>query len=498
MAQPRPAAVSAPDSASSAEGPAMIAGEPLSPDICVIGAGAGGLAVAAMAAAFGRKVVLVEKHRMGGEPASVGSVPSKALLASARRAHAMRTAGAFGLSAVEPQIDHRAVQHHVRGVIAAIAPNNAAERMSGLGVHVIQGAARFLDKSTVLAGDYRITARRFVIATGSSPAVPIVHGLDGCPYFTSDTILEADRKPAHLVIVGGGPTGLELAQAHARLGSRVTVIEAARALGRDDPEATAVVLKALRAEGIDIREGAEVERVESMAGFVRVHAATESGTEAFDGSHLLFAAGRRPNLSDLNLEAAGVRYSADGIAVNRGLRTSNSRVYAIGDVTGGPSLAHAASYHAEVVLRRALFRLPAKADATIIPRVTFTDPELAHVGLTEDEARAARHKINVLRWPFVENDRAQAERETAGHVKVVTTSGGRVLGATIVGAEAGELIQTWALAVAQRLPVKAVAGMVAPHLTRGEASRRAALRTYAAKPASPTVRKLIDFLAKFG
>jgi pyruvate/2-oxoglutarate dehydrogenase complex dihydrolipoamide dehydrogenase (E3) component len=487
---------SAPDAEGA--GPSVaLAGEPLTTDICVIGAGSGGLTVAAMAAAFGRKVVLVEKHKMGGAGLNAGSIPSKALLAAAKRAHAMRTADSFGIVPVEPQIDPRAIHAHVRGVVSAVAPNDSVERYTGLGIRVILGAARFLDKRTVIAGDYRITARRFVIATGSAPAIPDIPGLDACPYLTSDTIFDGDRKISHLLVIGAGAVGLELAQAHLRLGSRVTVIETDRALGNDDPEATGILLRALRSEGMDIREGATIERAEAMAGFVRLHVSTATGSETIDGSHILVAAGRVPNLSDLNLQAAGIKHTRDGISVNAGLRTSNRRVYAVGDVTGGPRSAHASSYQAEVVVRRALFWLPSKVDPSLIPRVVFTDPELAHIGLTEIEARA-KHKINVLRWPFSENDRAQAERATTGHIKVVTTAKGRILGATIVGPGAAELIQIWALAIAQRLPIKAMFGYVAPYPTYGEVGKRAALRQYTTLPSRANVRKLIDFLARLG
>ncbi|HYD15020.1 MAG TPA: FAD-dependent oxidoreductase, partial [Hyphomicrobium sp.] len=379
--------VPSPVSDAAPETPAALAGEPLTADICVIGAGAGGLAVATLAAAFGRKVVLIEKQRMGGTGLNVGSVPSKALLAAAKRAHAMRTAAPFGIASVEPQIDPRGVQQHVRGVVSAVAPNDSVERFTGLGIRVILGAARFIDKRTVHAGDYRITARRFVIATGSSPALPEIPGLDTCPYFTNETIFDADRKIPHLVVIGGGTIGLELAQAHLRLGSGATVIEKARVLGKDDPEATGILLKSLRAEGMDIREGTTVDRVESMASFIRVHVTGPNGSETIDGSHLLIATGRMPNLSDLNLQGAGVKHTAEGITVNAGMRTSNRRVYAIGDVTGGPQFSHVSSYQAEVVVRRALFWLRSKVDPTIIPWVTFTDPELAHVGLSEIEAR---------------------------------------------------------------------------------------------------------------
>lgn len=498
MTGPRPApAVPESASRSATASAGVLAGEPLAADICVIGAGSGGLALATMAVGFGRKVVLIEKQRMGGGGLA-GSIPSKALVAAARRAQAMRTADAFGIAAVEPQIDHRAVHGHVRRVVSAVAPNDSAERLTGLGIQVIHGAARFLDKRTLLAGDYRVTARRFVIATGSSPTLPDIPGLDTCPYLTNETIFDIDHKIPHLVVIGAGPIGLEIAQAHLRLGSRVTVLEAGRALGNDDPEATAVVLKALLAEGLDLREGVTVEQVERFGGSVRIHVSSAHGAGRIDGSHLLIAAGRSPNVSDLNLPAAGVRQTPQGIAVNRGQRTSNRRIYAIGDVTGGPRFSHVSGYQAEIVLRRALFRIPARFNPAIIPWVTFTDPELAHVGLTEEQARAAKHKVNVLRWPFSENDRAHAEHQTVGHIKVVITPAGRILGATIVGPAASELIQIWALAIARKLPITAIAGYVAAHPTFGEIGKRAALRFYAALPAKGIVRKLIDFLAKLG
>ncbi|HXF55778.1 MAG TPA: FAD-dependent oxidoreductase, partial [Hyphomicrobiaceae bacterium] len=238
--------------ASGAAEPALAVGsggERISVDLCVIGAGSGGLSVAAAAAAFGRSVVLIEKHKMGGDCLNYGCVPSKALIAAANRAHAMRTSARFGIAPVEPAVDFRRVHDHVQQVIAAIAPNDSVERFMGLGVRVIPAAARFLDGSTVAAGEHRITARRFVIATGSSPLVPPIPGLDQVPYFTNETIFDNAERPEHLIVIGGGPIGLEMAQAYARLGSRVTVLEAAKALGRDDPELSAVVLKALAEEG---------------------------------------------------------------------------------------------------------------------------------------------------------------------------------------------------------------------------------------------------------
>ena len=473
-------------------------GEELKADVCVIGAGSGGLSVAAAAAAFGQKVVLIEKHKMGGDCLNYGCVPSKALLAAARRAHLMRTGGAFGIEAVTPHVDHEAVHDHVHRVIAAIAPNDSVERFTGLGVRVIQATGRFLDKATVEAGNYRIRARRFVIATGTSPLVPPIPGLDQVPYFTNETIFDNRSKLDHLIVIGAGPSGLELAQAHLRLGSKVTVLESLKAMGKDDPELVSVLLKRLRDEGLLIREGAFVERVEGSAGALRVTIKTGGSSEAVAGTHILVAAGRRANLADLNLEAAGIKFEKQGIVVDDGLVTTNRRVFAIGDCTGRAQLTHVANYHAGIVVRRALFRLPAKADDGLVPWVTYTDPELAHVGLTEEHARKEHGKIRVLRWPYHENDRAQAERATEGFVKVVTDTTGLILGASIVGEHAGELIQMWSLAISRKLKIRAMTSWISPYPTFSEINKRAATRYYVKAASNPMVRKAIGLLAKLG
>lgn len=468
-------------------------------DLCIIGAGSGGLSVAAAAAGVGRSVVLVEKHKMGGDCLNYGCVPSKALLAAARRAHIMRTSGSFGIEPVSPSVDWEGLRSHIRGVIANIAPNDSVERFTALGVRVIQSRARFVNKRTVEAGEHRIRARRFVIATGSSPALPPIPGLDGVPCFTNETIFDNAAPISHLIVIGGGPIGLELAQAYRRLGSRVTVLEAATALVKEDPELAPHVLKALRAEDVDIREGVTVERVDGREGEIRVTFRAGETSETIEGTHLLIATGRRPNVTDLNLEAAKVKYDkATGIKVNRGLVTSNSRIFAIGDCSGGPQFTHVANYHAGIVIRRALFRLPAKADDKLLPRVTFTDPELAYVGLSEDEARTGKGGVRVLRWPYSENDRAHTERATRGFVKVITDKRGRVLGAGIVGDQAGELIQMWALAISQKLKIRAMTEWVSPYPTLSEINKRAAIRYYATAASSPFVRKVVSLLAKLG
>jgi pyruvate/2-oxoglutarate dehydrogenase complex dihydrolipoamide dehydrogenase (E3) component len=474
--------------------------ETIAPDICVIGGGSGGLSVASAAAAFGRSVVLIEKHKMGGDCLNYGCVPSKALIAAGRRAHTMRTSQAFGIEPVDPVVDFSAVHRHVHSVIAAIAPNDSIERFQGLGVRVIQAVARFADAGTVVAGDHRITARRFVIATGSSPMVPPIPGLSQVSYLTNETLFDNTVRPDHLVIIGGGPIGMEMAQAHRRLGSRVTVIEGAKALGKDDPEMTALLLGLIRAEGVEVREGTLVERVEPLMQGLRVHlkASGGEGADYVDASHLLVAAGRRPNIADLNLAAAGIKSGKAGIEVDRGLRTTNKKVFAIGDVAGGLQFTHVANYHAGIVIRRALFRLPAKAYTRHVPWVTYTEPELAHVGLSEPDALAQNIKILVLRWPFHENDRAQAERETAGHVKVVTDPKGRILGATILGAQAGELIQMWSLAIAQGLNIKAMTAWVSPYPTLSEVNKRVAYRFFVDKAGNPLLRRIIGWLAKLG
>ncbi len=473
-------------------------GEDLRVDLCVIGAGSGGLSVAAAAAQLGVSVALVEKAKMGGDCLNAGCVPSKALIAAGRRAHEMRTAGDFGIVPVTPAVDFRAVHAHIHGVIDAIAPNDSVERFTGLGVKIVKGHAQFASKDTVVAADIRIKARRFVIATGSAPAIPAIPGLDMVPYLTNETIFDLKEKPDHLVIIGGGPIGVEMAQAYARLGCRVTLIEAMKILGKDDPEISELVIKRLAEEGVDIREGAHVERITGGTRLIDVHI-TQNGVPALvQGNDLLIATGRSPNVSGLNLEAAGIKYDKRGIKVNRGLVTSNRRVFAIGDVIGGQQFTHVANYHAGIVIRRALFRLPAKADPDIVPWVTFTDPEIAHVGLNEDAARRKHGRVNVLRWPMHENDRAQAERTTLGHAKVITSKSGRILGASIVGQHAGELIQMWSLAVSQGMNIKAMTGWISPYPTFSEINKRLAFGYYATAATNPLVRKLVGWLAKLG
>lgn len=464
----------------------------------MIGAGSGGLSVAAIAASFGVPVVLVERGRMGGDCLNVGCVPSKALIAAADCAHAMREADRFGIGAVEPAVDMARVRDHVHGVIAAIAPNDSAERFTKLGVRVIAAEARFVDPRTVVAGPHTIRARRFVLATGSAPAAPPIPGLDGTPFLTNETVFDLAQTPEHLLVIGAGPIGVELAQAHRRLGAAVTIMEAARVLARDDPEMAAVVEGALLREGVTLRTGVKIERAGARNGRIALHL----GGETVEGSHLLVAAGRRPVVEDLGLDEAGVAHDKTGIVVDKGLRTTNSHVYAIGDCAGSGAGAykftHVSNYHAGLVIRSALFRLPVRVRPDLIPRVTYTDPELAAVGLSEHEAREKHKAIRVLRWPVAENDRAQAERRTEGHAKAIVTAGGRILGCAIAAPGAGDLIVPWALALAKGLKAQDLAGLVFPYPTLSEVSKRAAVEFLRPSAENPWLRRLLGVARRLG
>ncbi|MGO8919475.1 MAG: dihydrolipoyl dehydrogenase family protein [Stellaceae bacterium] len=469
-------------------------------DICVIGAGSGGLSVAAGASQLGMKTVLIERGRMGGDCLNYGCVPSKSLLAAAKRVKAARGNGAFGLGDAPPAVDFAAVMRHVQEVIAAIAPQDSVERFTGLGVRVIAGSARFAGPREVIVGDQMIRARRIVIATGSAPAVPPIPGLAEVPFLTNESVFDGTRLPEHLIVIGGGPIGMEMAQAHRLLGARVSVLEAATVLAKDDPELAAQLVERLRADGIVIEAGVRIRRVERSGGGVAVVLEEGTGERRIEGSHLLVAAGRRANLAGLDLDKAGIATDErGGLVVDRRLRTSNRRVYAVGDAAGGPQFTHVAGYHAGIVIRNALFRLPARVNYRALPWVTYTDPELAQAGMTEAEAmRAHPGDVQVLRWPFHENDRAQAERETHGLVKVLARRNGQVLGASILGAHAGELIQSWCLALSGNLKLATLAGFIAPYPTLGEASKRAAGSFFTPKLFNDRTRRLLRLLAKLG
>ncbi|QTN34771.1 dihydrolipoyl dehydrogenase family protein [Cognatishimia activa] len=464
-------------------------------DLLVIGAGSGGLSVAAGAVQMGADVTLLEGHKMGGDCLNFGCVPSKALIASGKAAWGQAHASKYGVADVVPQVDYAAAKDHVADVIAEIEPNDSVERFESLGVRVIQEYGEFVSDREVKAGDTLIKARRVVISTGSSPFVPPIPGLDTVPYQTNETLFELREQPKHLLVIGGGPIGMEMAQAHRRLGSEVTVIEGMKALGKDDPELAAIVLENLRAEGVQIEEGALVSEVRGKEGAIEVE--VQDG-RVFKGTHLLMAAGRKPNIDKLNLEAAGIETTRTGIKVDAGMRTSNRRVYAIGDVAGGLQFTHVAGYHAGLIIRSALFGLPAKERTDHIPWATYTEPEMAQVGMTEAQARDAHgDALEVARFHYTHNDRAIAERKTKGLIKVMVVKG-RPIGASIAGYQAGELINLWALVIANKLKMSAVANMVAPYPTVGELNKRAAGAYFSPRLfENPKVKSVVRFVQRW-
>ena len=461
-------------------------------DLLIIGAGSAGLSIAAGAAQLGVRVALVERDRMGGECLNAGCVPSKALLAAAHAAGTIRESWRFGLRVPSPTVDWDAVRDHVRGVIAAIAPNDSEARFTALGVTVLRGEARFTGPDAVTVNGRTLTAKRFVVATGGQAVVPPIPGLADIPHWTNERLFELTERPDHLLILGGGPLGLEMADAFSGLGCRVTVIEGASIANRDDIELVNGLRTIMIRRGIRFLEGCAVASAE--AGPVLVLA----DGRRIEGTHLLVALGRRPNLTALNLDAAGVAASRAGVITDAGLRSpGNKRVYAAGDVAdpagiGPRAFTHVASYHASIIIRRALFRLPARLDYSALPRVIYTSPELAQVGATEAEAGPG---AEILRWPMADNDRAQAERDTGGLVKLIVRRN-RVIGAGILAPHAGEMIGQWTLAIARRVPLSALADLIAPYPTRAEAGKRAAGSHFTSRLFSDRTRALVRLLGR--
>ncbi|MCX8226114.1 MAG: FAD-dependent oxidoreductase [Sulfitobacter sp.] len=464
-------------------------------DLLIIGAGSGGLSVAAGAAQMGADVVLLEGHKMGGDCLNYGCVPSKALIATGKAAYGQRHSAQFGVADAAGEVDYAAAKDHVADVIAQIAPVDSQERFEGFGINVIREFGRFISEDEVQAGDTIIKARRIVIATGSSPLVPPIPGLDKTPHETNETLFDLREKPEHLLIIGGGPIGMEMAQAHIRMGCKVTVIEGEKALAKDDPEMAAAVLQSLKDEGVEIAEGALAAEIRGDVGTIEVEA---KDGRVFKGSHLLVAVGRKANTDSLDLEKAGVEPIKNGIKVDASLRTSNRKVYAIGDVAGGLQFTHVAGYHAGVVIRSLMFAIPSKAKTAHIPWATYTDPELSQVGLTEAQAKDEHgDKVEVVRFHYNHNDRAIAERKTKGLIKVMVVKG-RPVGVSIVGYQAGELINLWALALANNMKMSQIAGMVAPYPTIGEVNKRAAGAYFTPRLfESDLVKTVVRFVQRF-
>lgn len=462
-------------------------------DICVIGAGSAGLSVAAGTAQLGLDTILIERNKMGGECLNLGCVPSKAFLSLAK--DATREAEAQDSPTDRLQATFSDVKDGVQAAIDVIAPHDSVERFEGLGVRVLHANARFRDAKTLETESDTICARRFVIATGSRPALPEISGLDPARILTNENIFALRDRPDHLVVLGGGPIGIEMAVAHRRLGIQVTIIQRSAILPHDEPELVDILRKKLERLGIRLIEHATAHSIDHGDRCVSVDIEYSSRKERIAGSHLLVATGRRPSLDDLGLDVAGVVHDVRGISVDRRLRTSRPHIFALGDVIDGPKFTHAAGYQAGIVVRNVAFRIPAKTNYDALPWATFSDPELAHVGLAEAQARAKfGATVTSILVPLEQNDRAVTERRTDGAIKVVIGPRGRIVGASILAPAAGEMIGMWCLAVSRRLTLRAIAGLTLPYPTFGEIGKAAAGRFYTPKLFSDRTRRLVRVL----
>jgi pyruvate/2-oxoglutarate dehydrogenase complex dihydrolipoamide dehydrogenase (E3) component len=469
-------------------------------DICVIGAGSGGLTAAGGAGLAGRRTVLIEGGEMGGDCLNYGCVPSKTLIASAKAAQAVREAAGFGIGAGEPDVDFSAVLGRVHDTIADLAHHDSQERFENeFGVTVLRARARFVAPDAVLAGNTRVEAEHFIIAAGSSPFVPPIEGLDGVHYLTNETLFDDRPRPRHLIVLGGGPIGMEMAQAHRRLGSEVTVVEKGSILGKDDPELVGIVRDRVLAEGVILKEGFEAAKVGMDGEDIVVTVESDKGREDVRGDQLLVALGRRANVAGLDLEKAGVEYSDQGIKVDERLRTTNKKIYGVGDVTGGLQFTHVAGHQGRLALKNILLAgFGGKMDNDIVPWVTYTDPELAHVGLTEAQVRERKISHDVVRAPYSDNDRANTEDATEGLLKVYVGKGGRILGASAAGRHAGEVIQPLALAVANGLKLSALDKTIMPYPTIGEIAKAAADTYSFERTFTPFNKFLLKILKRVG
>lgn len=469
-------------------------------DLVVIGGGAGGLVVASGGARLGAKVALIERERLGGECLWTGCVPSKALIKSAKVRHLMERAGSYGFSDQKIQTDFSNIMRRMKKVMMAIQPHDDPERFRKMGVEVIEGKAAFTGPDRLEVNGRILRSRRFCIATGADPLTPPIEGLGTIPYMTHLNFFEQTRQPEHLLIIGGGPIGCEMAQTFHRLGSRVTIIETLDCiLNRDDREVACLLHQMLVEEGIMIEVNARATQVEhqsaSGGGRIRVRCSRNGQPLTVEGDAILVATGKRARVEGMGLEAAGVQYDRSGIKVDRTMRTTNPKIYACGDVTGGFPFTHMAEYEAGLVVTNALVPLiRRKADYRVVPWCTFTDPELAQVGLTEEQARSQLGEKGYRTWrfPVGQNDRHVIEGETRGVIKLLTRPTGRILGCTLLSPNAGDLIHEYALALKKNLSVKDISGMIHVYPTQAQVNKRVSDQYFAEKFFSGWVPRLIS------
>ena len=468
-------------------------------DLIIIGGGSAGLSAAGFAVQLQARVALVEKYRIGGDCTWTGCVPSKTLLKAAKVAHEMRTAGRYGLVAAEPDVDLKSVMAHVRSVVMDVYDEESPEALRAGGIDVYLGAARFLDPHTIAVGsdasvETTLTARHFLIATGAHPFVPPIAGLDGVDYLTYESIWGLEILPRHLLVIGAGPIGSEMAQAFRRLGADVTLIGSQdRVLSRDEPDASRVLAGVFRDEGIDLHLGAQAERVWQDDTGIHVIA----GGNELVGDALLVAVGRHPNVDGLDLKKAGVAHSATGIEVDDHLRTSQRHIYASGDCIGSYQFTHYAGWQATMAVRNAFLPGASRGVSDQVPWTTFTDPEVAHVGLGEDEAREKfGDDVMTCEWPMEKVDRARAEGNTEGFIKLIHRKNGTLLGATIVAARAGEMIHEWIVALEQGLKVGDLSNAIHVYPTYSIASMQAAAAVRVNRLLSGTSGRVVHGLAR--
>ena len=467
-------------------------------DIAVIGAGSAGLTAARFAARLGKRVALIEANRIGGDCTWTGCIPSKALLHAARVAHTARNAHRYGINTGEVHVDFATTMDWVRNAVVSVFALETPGVLRSEGIEVVEGRAQFRDPRTITVGHRELAARHFLICTGASPFIPPIAGLDTVPYLTYETFWELEALPARLIVIGGGPIGCELAQACQRLGSRVTIVEALdRVLPNDEPEASEIVAGSLQRDGIDLRLAAPVESVKP--GFDASGVTVNAGGSSIEGDALLVAVGRRPNLASLALDRAGIDHSPQGIAVDDSLRTNLKHIYASGDCAGGFQFTHYAGFQGAMAVRNMLLPGRSRARPQHPPWATFTDPEVAHTGYTEAQARQQfGDKVRISVLPMAQIDRAVTEDASEGFIKVVQRPNGKPLGATVVGPRAAETLQAWALAGDNGLKMADVARTMQAYPSLATGNQQLAWEAYLESLTTGFIGKVVRQLAKAG
>jgi len=466
-------------------------------DIGIIGGGAAGLTVASGAAQLGAKTLLVEKEKvLGGDCLHYGCVPSKTLIRTAQVYHLMKNSSAFGLPAIEtPPVDFQAVKKRIQSVIETIQKHDSEERFCGLGAKVEFGEPSFVDQHSVRLNGDTVSAKNWVIATGSSPSIPATEGLDQTPYITNKEIFYLDELPGSMIILGAGPIAIEMAQAFCRLGTKVSVVQrSGQILTKEDKHMADEIMKVLGSEGVNFHLNASVLRVKESGSEKEIILKDGEGKSvSLKAEKILVAMGRDPNVKTLGLAAIGVEFDRKGIQVDDRMRTTQKHIYAAGDITGAYQFTHAAGYEGGIVVSNAIFHFPRRTNYTFLPWCTYTDPELASIGMNEKRAKEARIEYSVWTEPFESNDRSLAEGERVGKIKLLLDKNEKPLGVQILGPQAGELLSEWVAALNARAKLSTLAAAVHPYPTLGEISKRVAGMLLSQKIFSNRVRRGLKF-----